>query len=199
MIVPTVLNRFVPWHQSLKRISLQSLMGIALISIFAMGGDAQAASARKINGWVNESLTEFKHDIKGADQVLKSAKGILVFPHVYQAGFVVGGKYGEGALLIKGRNKGYYHLAAASLGWQLGGARKSIIIAFMNDDVLKKFRNSKGWQFGADAGATVITLGKEGSINSQNINAPVIGFVVDQAGLMYNLSLEGTKITRVNK
>jgi lipid-binding SYLF domain-containing protein len=159
---------------------------------------AHAASAAKINGWVQESLSDFNHDVKDGYQVLNKAKGVLVFPHVYQGGFVVGAKYGEGALLVHGKTVDYYSIAGGSFGWQLGGQRKSIIICFMDSDVYKKFRNSEGWQFGADAAATIVDVGKEGSINSENLDKPVLAFVVDEKGLMANLSLEGTKISKIH-
>jgi len=179
--------------------TVKTVLAVSVIYCMAAIPLAQAASAHKINGWVQESLTEFHQDVKGSNQVLEKARGILVFPHVYQAGIGIGGKFGEGALMVHGKTVAYYNLAAGSFGWQLGGQRKSIIIAFMDDDVFKKFRNSEGWQFGADAAATVVTVGKEGSINTENLNAPVIAFIVDQKGLMYDLSLEGTKITKIHK
>lgn len=181
------------------QLAVTTVLSASLIYCMALTTTVHAASAGKINGQVQTSLTEFRHDVKGANEILGKARGILVFPHVYQAGVGLGGKYGEGALLVQGKTLAYYRLISGSLGWQLGGQRKSIIIAFMNDDVLNKFRNSKGWQFGADAAATVVTVGKEGSINTQNLNAPVLAFIVDQKGLMYNLSLAGTKITKIQK
>jgi len=174
------------------------LLAALLVCFAIVTPNAQAASAQKINGWVQESLSDFQHNVKGSNEVIKKARGVLVFPHVWQAGIGFGGKYGQGALLVHGKTIAYYNIAGGSFGWQLGGQRKSIIIAFMDDNVFNKFRNSEGWQFGADAAATVVTVGKEGSINTENLNAPVIAFIVDQKGLMYDLSLEGTKITKIH-
>jgi lipid-binding SYLF domain-containing protein len=169
---------------------------------FILVGDlsqSQAASARELQARVQDTLSEFREEVPGAHEVLTKAKGILVFPKVYQGGLVVGGKYGEGVLLIRGKVVDYYRLMSASYGFQLGGQRKSMIFAFMNDAALAQFRKSSGWQVGADASAAVFVVGADGSINSTTLNKPIIAFVLDQKGLMYNLSLEGTKIQKIQK
>jgi lipid-binding SYLF domain-containing protein len=111
---------------------------------------------------------------------------------------VVGGEYGEGILLDQKRVQGYYNLVSASFGFQLGVQERSIIIMFMTQDALDGFRRRAGWKIGVDGSVTVITVGVGGSIDSDKIVSPVIGFVLDQKGLMYNLTLEGTKISRIN-
>ena len=40
-------------------------------------------------------------------------------------------------------------------------------------------------------------LGVDGSIDSNTLQQAVIGFVFSNEGLMYNLTLEGTRITRI--
>jgi len=192
----TVQKKEIKPYKVLKSIFLLLFLGLFTVAVTPA---ANAASSKKINTRVQESLASFREDDRGANEILSKAKGVLVFPHVYQAGIGLGGKYGEGALLVHGKTVNYYRLIAGSFGWQLGGQRKSVILAFMNEDVFNKFKNSEGWQVGVDAAATVVTVGKEGSINTQNLNAPVLAFIVDQKGLMYNLSLEGTKITKIKK
>ncbi|GAG21010.1 unnamed protein product, partial [marine sediment metagenome] len=126
-------------------------------------------------------------------------KGVLVFPKVFKAGFGIGGEYGEGALRIKDKTVDYYNTTAASIGFQLGGQKKTIIIAFMQEDALKKFREASGWKVGVDASVAVIAIGAGGAIDTASINEPIIAFVLDQKGLMYNLTLEGSKITKMQK
>lgn len=160
---------------------------------------AHAASATEINAGVQESMSLFRQKVKDPQEVLSKAKGLLVFPKVYQGGFIIGGEYGEGALLVGGKTVDYYNLVSASYGFQLGGQKKTVIIAFMTDQALAAFRHSKGWQIGADASVALIKVGAEGQLELTTLNDPVIGFVLDQKGLMYNLSLEGSKITKINK
>ncbi|MDP8258905.1 MAG: YSC84-related protein [Candidatus Aadella gelida] len=176
---------------------------LALVLVFAFTsqvhiGSAVAASAKVIDTQVEETLNMFE-EVKEADSLIKSAKGLLVFPSVVKAGIGLGGEYGEGSLLVGGETEGYYNTASASIGFQLGIQKKSIIIAFMQQNALDKFLNSDGWKVGADASVAVIAVGAEGAIDTQSTNQPVVAFVFDQKGLMYNLTLEGTKITKLNK
>ena len=146
---------------------------------------------------VDVTLEQFKKDIKGGDEFLKSAKGVLVFPSVFKAGVGIGGEYGEGALRIGGKTVDYYSTAAASIGFQLGAQSKRIIIVFMQDDALKKFRESKGWEAGVDGSVALIEVGAGGTIDTTTIKDPIIGFVFGNKGLMYNLTLEGSKYTKI--
>ncbi|MCQ9208177.1 MAG: YSC84-related protein [Omnitrophica bacterium] len=159
---------------------------------------AVAATAKEIDADVNASLKHFE-DIGGAKEVIKKAKGILVFPKVFKAGFGIGGEYGEGALRIKGKTVDYYNTAAASIGFQFGGQKKTIIIAFMQKGALKKFREASGWKVGVDASVAVIAVGAGGTIDTASINEPIIAFVLNQKGLMYNITLEGSKITKMER
>jgi lipid-binding SYLF domain-containing protein len=109
----------------------------------------------------------------------------------------LGGEYGEGALRIRGRTAGYFSTISASFGFQLGAQARSVIILFMTDDALERFRHTDGWKVGVDGSVAVITVGVGGSIDTDKITSPVIGFIFDGKGLMYNLTLEGSKISRI--
>ena len=137
--------------------------------------------------------------MKGGKDFLKSAKGVLVFPSVYKAGFVIGGEYGEGALRIGGKTVDYYSTVAGSWGLQIGGQKKTVVLVFMQDEALKKFRAASGWKAGVDGSVALITVGAGGSIDTTNIKDPIVGFVLDQKGLMANLTLEGSKYTKLKK
>jgi lipid-binding SYLF domain-containing protein len=170
-----------------------------LVTIFIIQGQVspvKAASKTVLNAEIQDTLQVFKNNVRGAGAVLNDAEGILVFPRVYQGGlFAVGGQYGKGALLVKNHISRYYRIASGSLGPQLGGQRKAIIIAFFTPQALQSFQNSSGWKIGADASVAVLVVGAEGSLTSDQIaNKPVVAFVLDQKGLMYNLSLQGTRI-----
>lgn len=158
-----------------------------------------AASAAEINIGVTETIKRFKEEISGGEEFLKQAKGVLVFPSIIKAGFVVGGEYGEGALQISGKTVDYYSTAAASFGFQLGAQSKSVVLVFMTNDALKNFRDSKGWKAGVDGSVAVIEWGVGEDINTVDIKDPIIGFVFSNKGLMYNLTLEGSKFTKLEK
>lgn len=167
-------------------------------AFFAVTGAADAASKSKIDRRVDKALVEFRDQIGGADAVLSRAAGVLVFPSIKKAGFGVGGEYGEGALRMGGRTQAYYSSAAASIGFQLGAQARRQIIVFLEPAALEKFRSSQGWEIGVDASVTVITLGVGAQIDTKELNQPIVAFIFDGKGLMYNLALEGSKITRIH-
>ena len=128
---------------------------------------------------------------------MSKSEGMLVFPSVIKAGIGIGGEYGEGALRIAGKTADYYSTAAASIGLQLGAQAKTVIILFLEKAALDKFRNSKGWEAGVDGSVALIQVGAGGSIDTTNIKDPIIGFVIGQKGLMFNVTLEGSKFTKL--
>jgi lipid-binding SYLF domain-containing protein len=162
-------------------------------------GAAEAASKAKIERRTNEALHEFTDTISGAEAVLAQSAGYLVFPSIKKAGIGIGGEYGQGALRIGGKTVAYYSTAAASIGFQLGAQARRQIIVFLDPDALAKFRASSGWEIGVDASVAVITLDAGGAIDTTQLNQPIVAFVFDGKGLMYNLSLEGSKISRIKQ
>lgn len=180
------------------KVLTRAVLAVAAVA-FAVLGTADAASKAKIDRRVAEKLAEFKSDVNGAAEILAKADGVLVFPSVKKAGIGVGGEYGEGALLVGGRTVGYYSTAAASIGFQLGAQARTQILVFLEKSALEKFRASDGWEIGVDASVAVIVVGAGGSIDATKINEPVVAFVFDSKGLMYNLSLEGSKISKIDR
>ncbi len=172
---------------------------IALTAAIAMPMPANAADATEILSEAAHAQTVAKKDIKGSTDVLAKSAGYLVFPEVYEAGVGIGGEFGEGVLMVDNQPHSYYNMASASWGFKLGAQKKAVFISFTTEDSLNEFINSKGWEIGADASIAILKAGTEGSINSTVTNKPVVAFVTDQKGLMYDVSLEGTKITRIKK
>ncbi len=158
---------------------------------------ARAASATEIDIKVDSALKRFQEKVSGGDEFVKRAKGVLVFPSVIKAGMIIGGEYGEGALRIGGKTVEYYSTAAASLGFQLGAQSKTLILVFLESDALTDFRNSDGWKAGVDGSVAVVKWGVGGDINTIDIKDPIVGFVFNNQGLMYNLTLEGSKFTKI--
>jgi lipid-binding SYLF domain-containing protein len=175
-----------------------SLAFLCLFAALAAPQSAMADSAREIDVSVDATLDRFYHRIGGARELAHKAVGVLVFPSVVKAGFGIGGEYGEGALLIRGRTVDYYNMVSASIGFQLGVQERSVIIMFMTPEALDQFRDTAGWKIGADASVAIVTLGVGGSIDTNKITSPVVGFILDPKGLMYNLTLEGSKISRIH-
>jgi lipid-binding SYLF domain-containing protein len=158
---------------------------------------ASAKTPEEIDASVNAALANFEGQVRGANTMLQDAQGVLVFPGVVQAGIGIGGEFGEGALRVHGQDAGYFSLGAASVGFQFGAQVKDVIIVFLQRQALENFRATHGFTVGVDGSIVLVNLGAEASINTTTLNQPVIGFIVGQKGLMYNLTLQGSKISRI--
>jgi lipid-binding SYLF domain-containing protein len=164
-----------------------------------MPSGSKASSAQEINDAANATLHRFVEQNPSAEELGRKAAGVLVFPSVVKAGMLVGGQYGEGVLIVRGNAAGYYNIISASLGFQLGVQSLSIIIIFVTEEALADFQRAYGWKVGIDGSIVVVTLGAAGSIDTDNLSSPIIAFITDQEGLMYSLSLEGSKISRIER
>jgi len=184
-----------------KQNSRRIVLGFLLAVVTAMHGNdfAQAASSVEIDAKSDAVLKEFLWKVGSGNELMKKAKGVLVFPSVLKAGFWIGGEYGEGALRIGGKTVEYYNIAGASFGFQFGAQAKSIVLLFMTEDALSDFRNSSGWEAGVDGAVAFANLGAGGAVDTNTLQRPVIGFVFGNKGLMVDVSLKGAKITKIEK
>ena len=157
----------------------------------------EAATAQEINAEVSAALGLFTKQVKGADEFLGAAKGVLVIPNIIKAGLGLGGEYGEGALLIGGKTVEYYSLAAGSIGLQIGVQKRNLILVFREEEALKKFRASSGWKMGVDGSAAFINVGAGKSLDTISSNDPIVAFLFGQKGLMANATIEGAKLTKL--
>ncbi|KAA1012128.1 hypothetical protein FVF58_13550 [Paraburkholderia panacisoli] len=156
-----------------------------------------ASKRQSIDAAVDGTLSRLFTTVPGSRELVSKARGVLVFPSVIQAGLVVGGQYGEGALRVGGASVGYYSTASGSVGLQAGAQSKAIIFLFMTQDSLDKFRNADGWSVGGDASVALVKVGANGIIDTTTATAPVQVFVLTNSGLMGDLSLQGTKVSRL--
>jgi lipid-binding SYLF domain-containing protein len=189
---------------ALMNVNMRAFRTVAAILIFVLvvvtaPVRSEAALAAEIDAGVGATLRSFERQFPGARELGRKAAGVLVFPSVVKAGIGFGGEYGEGLLIIHGKPGGYYNLISGSFGFQLGVQVRSVIIMFMTERALASFESTYGWRVGVDGSVAIVTVGAGGSIDSESLTSPVIGFILDPAGLMYNLTLEGSKISRISR
>ena len=161
--------------------------------------DASALTGKEIDTSVDVSYDRFIKQVQGAAEFAQSARGLLILPNVKKVGFVIGGEYGEGALRVGGETVAYYNIVAGSFGLQIGVQSKDILIAFMDEGALKRFRAGSGWEAGVDGNIALIKVGGGRRVDTTTIKDPIVAFVFDVKGLMADLSLKGAKFTRVYK
>jgi len=161
-------------------------------------GNANASKAT-LDAQVTAALESFVAKIPLAQELKDKAAGILVFPNVVKAGFVLGGGIGDGALQIRGQTVQYYRTTSLSYGFQAGIQARTEIVMFMTEDALERFRAGNGWQAGIDGSIAIITFGAGNSIDTDNIQEPIIGFIFDDRGLMFDLSFKGSKYWKIEE
>jgi lipid-binding SYLF domain-containing protein len=178
---------------------VRRLIATALLATLLLPLAAAAASQVEIDARVKGALEQLYERSPAARELAGKASGVLVFPRIFKAGFGLGGEYGEGSLLMQGTPVQYYRVASASVGFQIGGQARAQVLMFMTDEALAGFRNSNGWEAGVDGSIAVVEFGVGENLTTYSATNPIIGFVFGNKGLMYNLSLEGTKYWKIDK
>lgn len=176
-----------------------AIVWLSTFAVVASSPRAHAASGPEIDAAVRDTLDDFFYKVRGSRELVARSAGVLVFPTIIKAGFGIGGEYGEGALIRRGRTLDYFNTLSASFGFQLGAQARSVVIVFTTPEALDSFQRVDGWKVGVDGSVALITVGVGASVDTIRITDPVVGFIFDGKGLMYNLTLEGTKISRIRR
>ena len=132
----------------------------------------------------------------GAKELGEHAAGILVFPDMTKAGFLLGGQYGTGVLFKHGRVAGFYTSTAASYGLQAGVEKFGYALFFMSEEDLNYLSKSEGWEVGVGPTLTVVDKGFASSISTTTARKGVYAFFFAEKGLMAGLGIQGTKISK---
>jgi lipid-binding SYLF domain-containing protein len=186
-----------------QRFSRFITLGVALlVTVMVLAGTPQlamAATADEIDSSATESLEKLYASSDAARLLRTEAKGILVFPHIVKAGFIVGGQFGEGALRKQGTSVAYYSTAGASYGLQIGAQAYGYALFFMSDAALRYLDESDGWEIGVGPSIVVVDEGVGKSLTTTTARSDVYAFIFDQKGLMAGIGLQGNKITKIDK
>ncbi len=183
-----------------RRLFNRVVAGLGVVALlFAVAAPANAGSkAAEIDREVDQALAKLYASTPAAAELAKVAKGVLVFPRVVKAGFVVGAKYGTGALRVNGHTVGYYRTMGASYGLQAGAQAFGYAMFFMTDKALDYLRKSKGWEVGVGPSVVVVDKGLAKSLSTTTAKDDIYVFFFDQKGFMAGLGIQGTKITEFN-
>ena len=160
-------------------------------------GETPAQVQSSIDAGVGPTLNTLYAKVPGSKELADKARGILVFPSVFDGGVVVGGEYGRGALIVDGRTVGYYKTSSVSFGLQVGVQSRSLVLMFMTQDALDRLTANHGWTAGADASVAVVHVGANGTLEGGHGAAAVNAFALSDEGLMVGASVDGTKLTKI--
>jgi lipid-binding SYLF domain-containing protein len=180
------------------------LIAILLVLAFAAGtfispNPAMGATAAEINRDAKIALEKLYAKSPQAKALGEKAKGVLVFPGITKGGFMVGGQFGEGALLKGGKTAGYYNTVQVSYGLQAGIQTYGYALFLMTDSAIKWIDKSDGWEIGTGPSIVVMDTGAATSATTTTVQSEIYAFFFDQKGLMGGIGLQGTKITKIKK
>src|ERR1700678_4479274 len=182
----------------MKLRNLYAASSFAVVALF-LSSVSLAATKAEIDQRVHAAMHQFYQLNPQHKDLVGRAKGVLVFPRITKGGVGVGGEFGEGALRIDGKDVAYYSISSASVGLTLGLAKRKEVILFMTQEALDKFTTSHGWTVGADTNVAVLSKGAGGDYDTQTLQRPILGFVFGEKGLIGDVSLEGSKVTKLDK
>ncbi len=171
-----------------------AVLGAGCSTTGGSSGDP-AAQRQAIDSAADSALARLYREAAGSQELVASARGVLVFPTVVSAGFIVGGGSGQGVMRKGGKSSGFFRMTEGSVGLLAGAQSQAVFILFMTQDALARFESSNGWTVGADGSVSLITVGANARITTQTAQQPIVGFVLTNGGLMANLSLNGNRIT----
>ncbi|MBY4675003.1 lipid-binding SYLF domain-containing protein [Marinobacterium arenosum] len=174
---------------------------LATVAIVAMGGmnQAQAATAENLDRDSQQALQTLYQVQPVAQTLSKTAKAILVFPNMIKAGLVFGGSYGEGALIKGSTVVDYYNSVTGSWGLQIGAQSYGYAVFLMSDKAVNYLETSKGWEIGVGPTVVVVDEGVAKNLSTSSLKDDAYAFIFSQQGLMAGISIEGTKISRINR
>lgn len=183
-----------------KRLTFMTAAAVMVLAVVAgctttsgsAGPDQRRAA---IEAGVDDALTTLFREVQGAEALVERASGVLVFPDILEAGFMIAAARGSGALRVDGETRSYHAKTRGSFGIQAGARSTAMFVLFMTDEALARFERSTGWTIGADASVTLLTAGAGAQVTSRTAQQPVIGFVLANRGLMGGISLDGARIT----
>jgi lipid-binding SYLF domain-containing protein len=190
--------------KSIKEIKMKTvktryfLAAMTAATLFLTPTVLRAQKAAELDKKVTEAQAQLFASSPAAKNLATAAKGILIFPSVKKAGFIVGGQHGEGALRKGGRTAGYYKTTAASFGLQAGGQKFGYAMFFMTDGALEYLKSSKGWEVGVGPSIVVVDEGAARSLTTSTAKESIYVFFFGQKGLMAGLGIQGSKITEIH-
>ncbi|WP_095079360.1 YSC84-related protein [Pseudomonas sp. Irchel s3h17] len=181
------------------RFFLSIFLATVSLASASLLNNAGAATAEDLNAESRQALQTLYKATPFAETISQKAKAVLVFPKIIKAGLVFGGSYGEGALLRGTKVEGYYNSVSASWGLQAGAQSYGYVVFLMTDTAVKYVAETKGWEIGVGPTVVVVDEGIAKNLSSSTLKDDAYAFIFDQQGLMAGVSIEGTKISLIER
>jgi lipid-binding SYLF domain-containing protein len=136
--------------------------------------------------------------LKGIPPALfKEAQGVAIFPGVLKAGFLVGGRFGHGVLLVREKDDSwgpptFLRIRGGSFGFQVGAQSTDLILLFKTKDSVDRiFKGKRKVTLGADLAVAAGPIGRQAEAATDAQLKPEIYSYSRSRGLFAGMALEG--------
>ncbi|WP_110630232.1 lipid-binding SYLF domain-containing protein [Salinicola sp. LHM] len=192
-------------HILWRRIALSIMAGVLLAgglgactTTTSSDRESRMSQREQLDQDVQQTLDRLYRSVPASRALADRAEGVLVFPGVLGASFIVGASHGDGSLLVDGAKAGYYTTTSGSIGFQAGAQSQAVIYMLMTEKALNRVRSDNGWSIGASAGVAVADIGANGQITNDTANQEAVAFVMNNQGIQGGVSLNGAKISKAS-
>ena len=184
---------------NLRRNLLTLMFAAASIVTMSVMNQASAATAEDLDKDSRQALQTLYQTEPVAETLSRTAKAVLVFPNIIKAGLVFGGSYGEGELIEGSKVVDYYNSVTGSWGLQAGAQSYGYAVFLMTDKAIQYVKDTKGWEIGVGPTVVVVDEGVAKNLSTSSLKDDAYAFIFNQQGLMAGVSIEGTKISKINR
>ncbi len=171
-------------------------LGLCLLPSEPNAGVSEEAKVQASTAVIKEVMEIPESSIPPS--LLSSAYGIAIFPDLLKAGFILGGRYGRGVLLVRGEDRSwsnpvFFKLIGGSIGWQIGAQSSDIILVLKSIRSLDSITSGK-FTLGVDASIAAGPVGRHAEAGTDvQLRAEILSYSRSR-GLFLGLSLEGASM-----
>jgi len=174
----------------------------ALVAFTTTSQPVAAEDRSALEQDVHAAVEALKQASPAAVALAKRGRGLLIFPNIVKAGFLVGAQYGEGALIKPKQGggyyiDGYYSITSASYGMQAGVQSFGYAMMLMTDSAVEHVEARAGWELGVGPSIVVVDAGMAKTLTTETAKSDIYAFTFGQKGLMAGLGLQGSKVSRL--
>ena len=180
-----------------RALFIASLCVAALLPVGPSARAADSAKAVTLDREARAALKNLYATVPAAKALGEKSVAVLVFPGITKAGLMVGGQYGEGALIRGGKTVGYFSSTGVSYGLQAGIQKYAYAMIFMKESALKQLYSNEGFEVGVGPSVVVVDEGMAKSVTTKTMDKDIYAFIFGQKGLMAGLGVQGNKIAGI--
>lgn len=181
---------------------MKRLLAAAILTATALTGSACSGTSETEQQMLVDRATLTLQEMvttnvsHGPRDLLRRARGVMICPRVFKAGFLFGGSGGGCVLLARAGNgtwsyPAFYSMGSGSFGLQAGLQDSQVMLLIMTRRGLNAVLDSQ-IKLGASAGLAIATFG--GGVQADTtaaVGADIVAFAASR-GLFAGISLEGS-------